>query len=168
MCVGPGRPNPPVDIRPACVQRQRSSPAAAGEAPGVPAKALLERFGCRCAISCGCLSPAAKSAIWPRAHPRSSGRNHVHLARLWVPGRSYMSAAPDGRVGYTDRAFLWPSVLVHIVSISITYLVGRKLNGNGTRHYFCEIPFEYSGFVLSGICAVVYVFFLFLSGQPPS
>jgi len=69
--------------------------------------------------------------------------------------------------GYTDRAFLWPSVLGHIVSISITYLVGRKLNGNGTRHYFCEIPFEYSGFVLSGICAVVYVFFLFLSGRPP-
>jgi hypothetical protein len=85
-----------------------------------------------------------------------------------VPGRPYMAATPDGRVGYTDRAFVRLSVLGYIVSISITYLVGRKLNGNGTRHYFCEVPFEYSGFVLSGICTVVYVFFLFLSGRPPS
>ncbi len=68
--------------------------------------------------------------------------------------------------GYTDPELLWPSFLAHAVSVSITYFAGRMLNKNKTVHYFCEVPFEYSGFMLSGICAVVFVLTLFVSARP--
>jgi len=67
--------------------------------------------------------------------------------------------------GYTTE--LWPVVLGHIASISLTYAVGRTLNRNKVRHYLYDIRFEYSGFVLSGICAVLYLFFHFLGAQAP-
>jgi hypothetical protein len=62
--------------------------------------------------------------------------------------------------GYTDRAFVWPSIFAHVVSVSITYLLGRVLNKIEVKHYFCGIRFEYSGFFLSGVCACVYAFHL--------